>query len=228
MAPRVLGPASRRTGRVANRRPWLLPPRPAHAGIFQLASAAEIVHAALGLVGGSPATAAMQWAGRSNVLFGVVAAVPQVQASAAVGAMLLAWALSEVVRYPWYAATTAGICPPWLTWLRRAAGTVFWRGGPAAAAKRFLPLPLPACLHPPPPSSLQVHSLHPPLPSGRGGRDVSRVRSAARHPRARPAHRAPAQPRKLCVRLCNLPLGEPGTSQGQGRGSSTSSSSSAA
>ena len=151
MAPRVLGPASRRTGRVANRRPWLLPPRPAHAGIFQLASAAEIVHAALGLVGGSPATAAMQWAGRSNVLFGVVAAVPQVQASAAVGAMLLAWALSEVVRYPWYAATTAGICPPWLTWLRRAAGTVFWRGGPAAAAKRFLPLPLPACLHPPPP-----------------------------------------------------------------------------
>ena len=32
--------------------------------------------------------------------------------------MLLAWALSEVVRYPWYAATTAGVCPYWLTWLR--------------------------------------------------------------------------------------------------------------
>ena len=60
----------------------------------------------------------MQWAGRSNVLFGVVAAVPEVQNRTAVGAMFLAWALSEVIRYPWYAATLAGACPHWLTWLR--------------------------------------------------------------------------------------------------------------
>ena len=78
------------------------------------------MHAAAGLVGGSPATALMQWAGRSNVLFGVVAAVPEVQQRAAVGYMFLAWALSEVVRYPWYAASLAGACPRWLTWLRRA------------------------------------------------------------------------------------------------------------
>ena len=88
------------------------------AGLSQLASLAEVAHAALGLVGGSPLTAAMQWAGRSNVLFGVVGAVPEVQRSPAVGAMLLAWALSEVVRYPWYAAGLAGACPRWLTWLR--------------------------------------------------------------------------------------------------------------
>jgi very-long-chain (3R)-3-hydroxyacyl-CoA dehydratase len=60
----------------------------------------------------------MQWAGRSNVLFGVVAAVPEVQNGAAVGAMFLAWDLSEVVRYPWYAASLTGACPHWLTWLR--------------------------------------------------------------------------------------------------------------
>lgn len=70
------------------------------------------------MVGGSPVSALMQWAGRSNVLFGVVAAVPAVQGGAAVGAMLLAWALSEVTRYPWYAASLVGACPHWLTWLR--------------------------------------------------------------------------------------------------------------
>ena len=95
-----------------------MPLPPSLPGWFQLASALEILHAALGLVGGSPLTALMQWAGRSNVLFGVVAAVPEVQNRAVVGAMFLAWALSEVIRYPWYAASLAGACPHWLTWLR--------------------------------------------------------------------------------------------------------------
>lgn len=106
-----------------------LAPRPA-PGLFQLASALEIVHAAAGLVGGSPVTAAMQWVGRSNVWFGVVAAVPEVQGGLAVGAMILAWALSEVIRYPWYAASLAGACPHWLTWLRCDSGA--GRGGEGA------------------------------------------------------------------------------------------------
>ncbi|KAL4437140.1 hypothetical protein ABPG75_004279 [Micractinium tetrahymenae] len=88
---------------------------------FQLLSSLEILHAAVGLVGGSPMTSLMQWAGRSNVLFGVVAAVPETQNRPAVGAMFLAWALSEVIRYPWYAASVAGACPRWLTWLRYTA-----------------------------------------------------------------------------------------------------------
>jgi very-long-chain (3R)-3-hydroxyacyl-CoA dehydratase len=110
-----------------------LRPAPAHArspravaaltapGLFQLISALEIVHAGVGLVGGSPVTAATQWAGRSNVLFAVVGRVAEVRHGAAAGVMLLAWALSEVVRYPWYAAVTAGACPFWLTWLRYTA-----------------------------------------------------------------------------------------------------------
>ncbi|KAL4859657.1 Very-long-chain (3R)-3-hydroxyacyl-CoA dehydratase 2 [Chlorella vulgaris] len=89
--------------------------------LFQLVSGLEILHAALGLVGGSWGAALMQWAGRSNVLFGVVAAEPEVQGSLAVGIMCWAWALSEVIRYPWYAASLAGICPRWLTWLRYTA-----------------------------------------------------------------------------------------------------------
>jgi very-long-chain (3R)-3-hydroxyacyl-CoA dehydratase len=90
-------------------------------GFFQLLAILEILHAAIGIVGGSPVTSLMQWGGRSNVLFAVVKSVPEVQATPAVGAMLLAWALSEVVRYPWYAAVTAGVCPEWLTWLRYTA-----------------------------------------------------------------------------------------------------------
>lgn len=87
----------------------------------------------MGLVGGSPVTALMQWAGRSNVLFGVVGAVPEVQNTAAVGAMLLAWALSEVTRYPWYAANLVGACPRWLTWIRCAAGGLPPHAAPAGA-----------------------------------------------------------------------------------------------
>lgn len=88
------------------------------AGIFQFLAALEIVHSAIGIVGGSPFASLLQWFGRSNVLFAVVRSVPEVQTTVAVGAMLLAWTLSEVIRYPWYATTTADFCPKWLTWLR--------------------------------------------------------------------------------------------------------------
>jgi very-long-chain (3R)-3-hydroxyacyl-CoA dehydratase len=93
-------------------------PPPASAAAFQLLAALEVAHAASGLVRGAPALAALQWAGRTNALCGVVRAVPAAQPSLAVGAMLGAWALSEVVRYPWYAAGVAGAVPYWLTWLR--------------------------------------------------------------------------------------------------------------
>jgi very-long-chain (3R)-3-hydroxyacyl-CoA dehydratase len=95
------------------------PPPSLHtAAAFQLLAVLEVAHAALGLVRGAPALAALQWAGRANVLYGVVRAVPAAQPTLAVGAMLGAWALSEVVRYPWYAAGVAGAVPYWLTWLR--------------------------------------------------------------------------------------------------------------
>ena len=138
----------------------------ASAEWFQLLALLEVVHAAAGLVGGSPVTALMQWAGRSNVLFGVIKSVPEVSAATwlaaaarnhtscwrtalgaplaagpllscappralcwppppaqlqgriTVGVLFAAWALSEVIRYPWYGATLAGRCPHWLTWLR--------------------------------------------------------------------------------------------------------------
>ncbi|DBA71042.1 hypothetical protein WJX79_002593 [Trebouxia sp. C0005] len=85
---------------------------------FQLLSALEILHAAAGLVRGSPLTALMQWSGRSNVLFAILHRVSQLWTNPAAAVLIYVWALSEVVRYPWYASSLLNCCPSWLTWLR--------------------------------------------------------------------------------------------------------------
>lgn len=51
----------------------------------------------------------------------IAQSVPSVQRSPFAAGMLLCWATGEVIRYPWYAATVAGKCPAWLTWLRYSA-----------------------------------------------------------------------------------------------------------
>ena len=81
----------------------------------------EVFHALFGLVRGSPFPALLQWTGRSNVLFNVILPIPTIYAAAPAGAMMLAWCLSEIIRYPWYAAQIKGTCPFWLTWLRYSA-----------------------------------------------------------------------------------------------------------
>ncbi len=58
--------------------PNKLPCRTPLAELFQGVSLLETLHAAVGLVPSSPAMALMQWAGRSNVLFLVLDAIPQV------------------------------------------------------------------------------------------------------------------------------------------------------
>ncbi|CAI5499448.1 unnamed protein product, partial [Closterium sp. Naga37s-1] len=70
-----------------------------------------------GLVHSGVLTAAMQWSGRSHVLFTVLGRLPQIQQQASVFILLLTWSLSEVIRYPQYAFSLLGCCPEWLTWL---------------------------------------------------------------------------------------------------------------
>lgn len=93
---------------------------------YQGLSLLEALHAALGLVRSGVAAALIQWVGRSHVLFAVLYAIPKLHSSAAVAPLFIAWALSEVIRYPWYAATTAGVCPAALTWLRYTAFIVLY------------------------------------------------------------------------------------------------------
>lgn len=93
---------------------------------YQLGSALEVAHAALGLVRSSWPAALMQWLGRSHVLFAVLMQVPSVQRLPAVFITFAAWSVSEVIRYPQYALTLAGACPRWMTWLRYTAFIVLY------------------------------------------------------------------------------------------------------
>lgn len=88
------------------------------AALFQMISLLEVFHALVGLVRGFPVAALLQWTGRANVLYAIILAIPEIKAAVPAGAMIIAWSLSEIVRYPWYAAQLKGTCPFWLTWLR--------------------------------------------------------------------------------------------------------------
>ncbi|KAL2614064.1 hypothetical protein R1flu_025756 [Riccia fluitans] len=88
---------------------------------LQLAAFLEVLHGALGLVRSGTLTALMQWSGRTHVLLAVIAKLPEVQILPSVFITFLAWAVSEVIRYPQYALTSVGACPRWLLWLRYTA-----------------------------------------------------------------------------------------------------------
>ena len=62
----------------------------------------------------------MQVASRFLLVWGVVQNFPAMSArSAAYSTMLLAWSITEVVRYSYFAANIGyGRVPAWLTWLR--------------------------------------------------------------------------------------------------------------
>ena len=89
--------------------------------VMQCVAVLEVVHAALGLVKARWSSAALQWVARTNVITLVVAETPEIWGRPAVTIMLAAWALGELVRYPWYALTVLNVCPRALTWLRYTA-----------------------------------------------------------------------------------------------------------
>tara|TARA_B100000768_G_scaffold175763_1_gene187600 strand:+ start:340 stop:831 length:492 start_codon:yes stop_codon:yes gene_type:complete len=76
----------------------------------------EVFHAGLKLTRSPMSAALMQWAGRTHVLIAVTHAIPQLQTTTAAGILIVAWALTEVIRYPSYALSQS--CPGWLNWLR--------------------------------------------------------------------------------------------------------------
>jgi len=86
------------------------------SGAFQVASVLEVFHAGLKLTRSPMSAALMQWMGRTHVLISVTHAIPELQSTPAAGVLFLAWALTEVIRYPSYALSQS--CPRWLNWLR--------------------------------------------------------------------------------------------------------------
>jgi len=86
--------------------------------LFQTAAVLEVLHAALGLVRSSAMVTLMQVFSRVAVTWAVVDAFPAPQSCRGVPLFLLAWEITEVIRYSFYAAGLLKLNFPPLTWLR--------------------------------------------------------------------------------------------------------------
>ncbi|KAG4432670.1 hypothetical protein IFR05_011848 [Cadophora sp. M221] len=78
----------------------------------------EVVHAATGLVRAPISTTAMQVASRILLVWGVVDTFPFLAKSAGYSSMLIAWSVTEVVRYSYFVFTLSGYSPGFISWLR--------------------------------------------------------------------------------------------------------------
>ncbi|CAM6008987.1 unnamed protein product [Sphagnum balticum] len=97
--------------------------------LLQLTAFLEVLHSALGLVRSVTLYNFLQWLGRSHVLFAIIAQIPEVQEQPPILITFSAWALSEVIRCPYYVLTLMGMCPRWLIWLRYTAFVVLYPVG---------------------------------------------------------------------------------------------------
>jgi len=78
----------------------------------------EVVHAATGLVRAPVGTTAMQVASRLLLVWGVVNTFPFLAKSAGYSSMLIAWSVTEVIRYSYFTLNLSGLLPRFMTWLR--------------------------------------------------------------------------------------------------------------
>ncbi|OXG25313.1 3-hydroxy acyl-CoA dehydratase [Cryptococcus neoformans Ze90-1] len=79
----------------------------------------EVVHAALGWVRSPLGTVASQVASRLWTVWGVVEAAPEItHGHPLFTTMLLAWSLTEVIRYSFYALSLLSVSAPFLNYLR--------------------------------------------------------------------------------------------------------------
>ncbi|KAK7870180.1 hypothetical protein R5R35_012735 [Gryllus longicercus] len=86
--------------------------------IFQNAAVLEILHAAFRLVSSNVIITTFQVFSRVMVVCGVLLATPTGAASPGLGLALLAWSVTEIIRYMFYALNIVGFVPYLLVWLR--------------------------------------------------------------------------------------------------------------
>ncbi|PKA63255.1 Very-long-chain (3R)-3-hydroxyacyl-[acyl-carrier protein] dehydratase PASTICCINO 2B [Apostasia shenzhenica] len=98
---------------------------------LQSVSFLEVVHSALGLIRSGVVLTLLQATGRIHFLLSIVRQIVEVQGHHAVFITLMAWSISEVIRYSHYTSTILGICPSWLTYLRYTAFIVLYPIGVA-------------------------------------------------------------------------------------------------
>ncbi|XP_031847860.1 3-hydroxyacyl-CoA dehydratase 1 [Nomia melanderi] len=88
--------------------------------IFQHAAFLEILHAVVGLVTSNPALTIFQVLSRIMLVDGVLLATPSSYAASSIGVpfALLAWSITEIIRYLYYFMNLNEYVPYLLTWLR--------------------------------------------------------------------------------------------------------------
>ncbi|KAL7927924.1 hypothetical protein ACQKWADRAFT_318007 [Trichoderma austrokoningii] len=85
----------------------------------QTAAAMEILHSLFGVVRAPLFTTLMQVASRFLLVWGVLFLYPYLAIQAPTySSMLVAWSVTEVIRYTYFALTLSGMTPRILTWLR--------------------------------------------------------------------------------------------------------------
>ncbi|XP_036345194.1 very-long-chain (3R)-3-hydroxyacyl-CoA dehydratase hpo-8 [Rhagoletis pomonella] len=86
--------------------------------VFQNAAIVEIVNAAFGLVKSNPVITAFQVLSRMMVVIGVVMATPSGKVSPGLPIALFAWAVTEILRYGYYALNILNVMPYIVVFLR--------------------------------------------------------------------------------------------------------------
>ncbi|KAH7327509.1 protein tyrosine phosphatase [Rhexocercosporidium sp. MPI-PUGE-AT-0058] len=96
----------------------------------------EVLHAACGLVRASPITTAIQVGGKNLVVWTVMRRFPELVANVINGGIwgfvgcVLAWGVSEMIRYGFFVAQIVrGQAPGWMKWLRYSAFVVLYPPG---------------------------------------------------------------------------------------------------
>lgn len=85
---------------------------------FQTAAILEVVHCAIGLVPSSAILTFFQVLSRVAVLWGVMVPIVKVQINLGCAMLLVAWTITEIIRYSYYAFSLLGYMPYVLVYLR--------------------------------------------------------------------------------------------------------------
>ncbi|XP_003386467.1 PREDICTED: very-long-chain (3R)-3-hydroxyacyl-CoA dehydratase 2-like [Amphimedon queenslandica] len=86
--------------------------------LFQTLACMEVVHCIIGIVSSSALLTFLQVLSRVFVLWGLIEGVAGVNDSVGLMVVLLAWSITEVIRYAFYACTLIGNTPRMLTYMR--------------------------------------------------------------------------------------------------------------
>lgn len=101
----------------------------------QSLAALEVLHVLLGLVRSPLPTTFIQVSSRMILIWALVARFSSTHASPIYTTMVLAWSLTEVPRYSYYALGLLALQPPpWLTWLRYSTFYVLYPLGAGSEA----------------------------------------------------------------------------------------------